>query len=180
MDDDSGESSEKDDMTDGLLERWVRDRETGMRLTERTGELIPERSWSIYTKRYVQRKGFFLGSWAPCHVYATCCTDCSGQWTGVPTWCYRHSLKPNPLTLVGSELVWSWFEAGSKLVRTNLASNLSATSFEPDSGMEFGFYGTTVITELERVDHCHLGLDTVTAWVVSDGGVCVCVCVCVT
>jgi len=31
----------------------------------------------------------------------------------------------------GSKLVRSWFEAGSKLVR----------SFEPDSVMEFGFYG---------------------------------------
>jgi len=40
----------------------------------------------------------------------------------------------------------SWFEAGSKLVADRFeagrraASNLSATSFEPASVMEFGFY----------------------------------------
>jgi len=35
------------------------------------------------------------------------------------------SLKPNSITLAGSKLVRSW----------------SLTSFEPDSVMEFGFYG---------------------------------------
>jgi len=38
------------------------------------------------------------------------------------------------ITLSGSKLVRSWFEAGRRP-----ASNLSATSFEPDSVMEFSF-----------------------------------------
>ena len=95
-------------------------------------------------------------------------------------------LWPNSITLAGSELVRSWFEAGSKLVRAEIwpagfwltgsklarasrfaakfhyaiwfeagsklvadrfqagrrpASNLSATSFEPASVMEFDHYG---------------------------------------
>ena len=43
-------------------------------------------------------------------------------------------LKPNSITLAGSKLVADRFEAGRRP-----ASNLSATSFEPDSVMEFGF-----------------------------------------
>ena len=65
-------------------------------------------------------------------------------------------LKPNFITLADSKLVSDrfeakfhyaiWFEAGSKLVADRFeagrrpASNLSATSFEPASVMEFGFY----------------------------------------
>jgi len=64
-------------------------------------------------------------------------------------------LNPNSITLAGSKLVAdrfeakfhyvSWFEAGSKLVADRFeadrrpVSNLSATSFEPASVMEFGF-----------------------------------------
>ena len=68
--------------------------------------------------------------------------------------CIFCKLKPNSITLAGSELVRSWFEpdsvmefgfepapnqlafkAGSKLVGDQLR-----TSFEPASVMEFGFY----------------------------------------
>ena len=59
-------------------------------------------------------------------------------------------LKPNSITLAGSELVRSWFKAGSKpncitlsgsnQLRTSFepAPNQLRTSFEPDSVMEFG------------------------------------------
>jgi len=42
-------------------------------------------------------------------------------------------LKPNSITVSGSKLVADKFEAGRRS-----ASNLSATSFEPDTVMEFG------------------------------------------
>jgi len=45
------------------------------------------------------------------------------------------SLKPNSITLAGSKLVADRFEAGRRPT-----SNLSATSFESPSVMEFGFY----------------------------------------
>jgi len=31
---------------------------------------------------------------------------------------YYEELKPNSITLAGSKLVWSWFGAGSELVRS--------------------------------------------------------------
>jgi len=43
------------------------------------------------------------------------------------------SLKPNSITLAGSELARSWFEAGSKPNSITLSvSNQLRTSFEPD------------------------------------------------
>ena len=42
-------------------------------------------------------------------------------------------LKPNSITLVGSELVRSWFEPDSVMEFDFEVSNLSATSFEPAS-----------------------------------------------
>jgi len=50
------------------------------------------------------------------------------------------SLKPNSITLAGSELVRRWFEAGSNQIAWwNLASNQLRTSSEPATVMEFGF-----------------------------------------
>ena len=49
-------------------------------------------------------------------------------------------LKPNFSTLAGSELVQSWFEAGSKPNSITLSgSNQLRTSSEPARVMEFGF-----------------------------------------
>jgi len=48
-------------------------------------------------------------------------------------------LKPNSITLAGSELVRSWSQAGSKLVANQLACDQLRSSFEPASVIEFGF-----------------------------------------
>jgi len=53
------------------------------------------------------------------------------------------SFDNNALTIVKAKFHYAnWFEAGRRQVRSwsaNLASNLSAISFEPASVMEFGF-----------------------------------------
>jgi len=55
-------------------------------------------------------------------------------------------LKPNSITLAGSELVRSRFEAGSRLVRSR-----SPTSFEPASVMEFGLPHAVNGSEVRKV-----------------------------
>ena len=52
-------------------------------------------------------------------------------------WSEADRLKPNSITLAGSKLVVDRFEAG-QLPASNLS--VTATSFEPASVMEFGFY----------------------------------------
>ena len=51
-------------------------------------------------------------------------------------------LKPNSITLADSKLVADMFEPGRRQ-----ASNLSATSFEPASVMEFGFYRQRLVVK---------------------------------
>jgi len=51
-------------------------------------------------------------------------------------------LKPNSITLADSKLVVDMFEPGRRQ-----ASNLSASSFEPASVMEFGFYRQRLVVK---------------------------------
>ena len=58
--------------------------------------------------------------------------------------CASQAVKPNSITLAGSELVRSWFKAGSKPNSITLSdSNQLPTSSERASVMEFGFYKTS-------------------------------------
>jgi len=60
------------------------------------------------------------------------------EWSAAPLSTLFTQLKPNSITLAASELVRSWFEAGSKPNSITLSgSNQLRTSFEPDSVMEF-------------------------------------------
>jgi len=53
---------------------------------------------------------------------------------------HKIELKPNSITLVGSELVWSWFEPDSVMeFGFEPVCDQLRTSFEPASVMEFGF-----------------------------------------
>ena len=55
-------------------------------------------------------------------------------------------LKPNSITLVGSELVRSWFEPDSVMeFGFEPVCDQLRTSFEPASVMEFGFYESLTI-----------------------------------
>jgi len=69
------------------------------------------------------------------------------------------SLKPNSITLAGSNLVADRFEAKLHYTIWFEASNLlRITSFEPDSVMEFGFYQ---LQELRGWPYQHLSLFTI-------------------
>jgi len=81
----------------------------------------------------------------------SCALNCAWKEIGCEFWIkYYNWIKPNSITLAGSKLSQTGSKpnsitlSGSKLVADRFeagrwpASNLSVTSFEPDSVMEFG------------------------------------------
>ena len=67
--------------------------------------------------------------------------------------------KPNSITPAGSELVRSWFEAGSYQIPLHqLVRSWLRTSSEQASVMEFGFISTALLnqTQLQNSDNVQL------------------------
>jgi len=90
----------------------------------------PPLIWRFYRAMHMQRisqRDIGLRC-SPVSVCLSITLWCRNRWTD------EAGLKPNSITLVGSELVRSWFE--------------------PDSVMEFGFYGTTAALGVSYTLYC--------------------------